>query len=113
MNSWPLGVNVMVNFSITDKASDVSLRVSNFYIWKGALNTTVAMYLLRNRFDTVMKYEAQRFEKNYAESSTLGINVSHGHKSIRNYCKQHKTRCFITYIYTTRCRECFDKIQGV
>lgn len=25
MNSWPLGVNVMVNFSITDKASDVSL----------------------------------------------------------------------------------------
>ena len=35
------------------------------------------MYLLSNRFDTVMKYEAQRFEKNYAESSTLGINVSH------------------------------------
>ena len=25
MNSWPLGVNVMVNFSITDTASDVSL----------------------------------------------------------------------------------------
>ena len=25
MNSWPLGVNVMVNFSITDNASDVSL----------------------------------------------------------------------------------------
>ena len=25
MNSWPLGVNVMVNFSITYKASDVSL----------------------------------------------------------------------------------------
>ena len=43
------------------------------------------MYLLRNRFDTVMKYEAQRFEKNYAESSTLGINVSHGHKSIGHF----------------------------
>ena len=25
MDNWPLGVNVMVNFSITDKASDVSL----------------------------------------------------------------------------------------
>lgn len=25
MNSWPLGVNVMVNFSITDKTLDVSL----------------------------------------------------------------------------------------
>ena len=110
MNSWPLGVNVMVNLSITDKASDVSLiSISG----KDALNTTVAMCLLSNRFDTVMKYEAQRFEKNYAESSTLGINVSHGHKSIRNYCKQHKTRCFITYINGTRCRECFDKIQGV
>ena len=34
------------------------------------------MYLLSNRFDTVMKYEAQRFEKNYAESSTLGIKVA-------------------------------------
>ena len=25
MNSWPLGLNVIANFSITDKASDVSL----------------------------------------------------------------------------------------
>lgn len=25
MNGWPLGVNVIVNFSIADKASDVSL----------------------------------------------------------------------------------------
>ena len=25
MNSWPLGVNVMVNFSITDKTLEVSL----------------------------------------------------------------------------------------
>ena len=50
MNSWPLGVNVMVNFSIADKASVVSL-------------ISISGKELSNRFDTVMRFEAQRIEK--------------------------------------------------